>query len=454
MKRRHKLSLLAGLLLSAGVAQASVESDMKSFFNDMTYASNATSAKSWQGQAARYMTGGSFYSRTGVKNIQMMSISLPSISSGCGGIDVYLGALSFINADQFIAFMKQIMANSPGYMFEIALKTTVPELAAAKDYVQKLASDMNQFNMSSCQAAQGIVGGMAAMWSESQQAVCQSVAGQNNIFSDWAASRQGCTTGGDYNKVVGKATGSDADKVLTDTNLMWKAIQNSALSNSQELGQFAMSVSGTVIFDSNGKMSVLQSLITNDKAVLNAMMNGGTANVYVCDNSSKCTAPTINKLTISESSSLISMTRKTLEEIQDKAITDTALTDAEKKFINSTSIPILTWIIDQSSLSVTRSLFDQLADYIACDIYLQYMDGILKQVNAQLAGKDYPADSMEQLRGSLRAANNALNTLRMDVQVKESALISAQNQIQFLRQQVSSQMTDRYMGNYQFGRVN
>jgi conjugative transfer pilus assembly protein TraH len=82
------------------------------------------------------------------------------------------------------------------------------------------------------------------------------------------------------------------------------------------------------------------------------------------------------------------------------------------------------------------------------------MDGILKQVNAQLAGKDYPGESMSLLRSSLRDANNALNTLRMDVQVKESALISAQQQIQFLRQQVSSQMTDRYMGNYQFGRVN
>lgn len=454
MKRFFKLSTLAGLLLSVSVAQASVESDMKSFFNDMTYSSNATSAKAWQGQAARYMTGGSFYSRTGVKNIQMVSISLPSISSGCGGIDVYLGAFSFINADQFIAFMKQIMANSTGYMFEIALKTTVPELAAAKDYVQKLVSDLNQFNMSSCQAAQGIVGGLASMWSESQQAVCQSISGQTNMFADWAASRQGCTTGGGYDKVTDKATGSEADQVLKNINLMWSAMENSALSNSQELRQFAMSVSGTVTFDGEGTMRVLPSLISNDKAVLNAMMNGGTANVYVCDNANKCLAPSINKLTIAESGSLVSMTRKTLEEIQDKAISDKALTEAERKFINSTSIPILTWIIDQSSLSVTRSLFDQLADYIACDIYLQYMDGILKQVNARLAGKDYPGESMALLRSSLREANSALNTLRMDVQVKESALISAQQQIQFLRQQVSSQMTDRYMGNYQFGRVN
>ena len=86
-------------LYSAGTAQAGLQDDMNSFFNNMSYASNSTSAKAWQGQAARYVTGGSFYARTGNKNIQLISISLPSINAGCGGIDVYLGSFSFINSD-------------------------------------------------------------------------------------------------------------------------------------------------------------------------------------------------------------------------------------------------------------------------------------------------------------------------------------------------------------------
>ncbi|HGD8770324.1 TPA: conjugal transfer protein, partial [Escherichia coli] len=48
----------------------------------------------------------------------------------------------------------------------------------------------------------------------------------------------------------------------------------------------------------------------------------------------------------------------------------------------------------------------------------------------------------------------ALNSLRMEVQIKENALISAQQQIRFIRQQVSSKMSDRVLGNYQFSRVN
>ncbi|EBQ4991307.1 conjugal transfer protein, partial [Salmonella enterica] len=77
------LALALGLY-SAGTAHAGLQDDMNSFFNDMSYASNSTSAKAWQGQAARYVSGGSFYARTGNKNIQLISISLPSINAGCG----------------------------------------------------------------------------------------------------------------------------------------------------------------------------------------------------------------------------------------------------------------------------------------------------------------------------------------------------------------------------------
>ncbi|MBX9475251.1 conjugal transfer pilus assembly protein TraH [Yersinia enterocolitica] len=446
------LAIAAGLF-SAGVAQASLQNDMNKFFNDMSYTSNATSAKAWQGQAARYVTGGSFYARTGNKNIQLISISLPSINAGCGGIDVYLGAFSFINSDQIMAFVKQTMANAAGYFFDLALETTVPELKAAKDFIQKMAADLNRFNMSSCQAAKAMVDSVASMWGESQQNVCQSVGGQKNMFSDWVASRQGCTSGGKYSNVANQAEGAEKDQVLENINLMWDALSNSTLSANQELRQFAMTLSGSVIFGENNSMRILPSL-ASDRSLLTAMMNGGTAKVYVCDNANKCLSPSMNNVTISENNSLVHMVKDMLTSIEGKAITDTPLTDQEKKFINSTSVPILSWIIDQSSLSVSQQLFAQLTDYIASDIYLQYLEAVMKVVNGSLATKDYPGTNMKELQRGLSDARQALNSLRMEMQIKEDALISAQQQIRFIRQQVSSKMTDRVLGNYQFSRVN
>ena len=62
--------------------------------------------------------------------------------------------------------------------------------------------------------------------------------------------------------------------------------------------------------------------------------------------------------------------------------------------------------------------------------------------------------NMKELKSGLAEARQALNSLRMEVQIKEDALISAQQQIRFIRQQVSSRMSDRVLGNYQFSRVN
>ena len=440
-------------LYAASAAQASLQTDMNSFFSDMSYASNTTSAKAWQGQAARYVTGGSFYARTGNRNIQLMSISLPSITAGCGGIDVYLGAFSFVSSDQIMAFVKQTMANAAGYFFDLALETTVPELKAAKDFIQKLATDLNRFNMSSCQAAKSLVDSVSSLWGESQQNVCQSVGGQNSLFSDWVASRQGCTTGGSYSSVAGKANGAEKDQVLENINLMWDATKNSTLSSNQELRQFAMTISGTVIFGSAGDFRILPSQAAN-RDIVNAMMNGGKAKVYVCDNSNACLSPTMNDVTISADKSLVTLVTNMLQSIESKAIADEALTEAEKQFINSTSIPLLSWIMDQSSLSVSQALFAQLADYIACDIYLQYLESVMKSVNSSLATKDYPGKNMAQLHTGLAEARQAMNALRMDVQIKENALVSAQQQIRFIRQEVSAKMSNRVLGNYKFSGVN
>ncbi len=133
---------------------------MNQFFNKLGFASNTTQSGVWQGQAAGYAYGGSLYARTQVKNVQLISMTLPDINAGCGGIDAYLGSFSFINGEQLQRFVKQIMSNAAGYFFDLALQTTVPEIKTAKDFLQKMASDINSMNLSSCRAAQGIIGGL------------------------------------------------------------------------------------------------------------------------------------------------------------------------------------------------------------------------------------------------------------------------------------------------------
>ena len=448
---KRRALAIAPLLLASALAHADVNSDLNHFFGKLGFESNTTMPHAWQGQAAGYASGGSIYMRTAVKQVQLVSIQVPSLNAGCGGIDAYLGAFSHINGDQLQRFVKQIMGNAAGYFFDLALQTTVPEMKQAKDFLQKLASDVNSMNMSSCQAAQGIVGGLWPKTAVSQQKICQDIAGEQNLFSDWAASRQGCTLGGQYGSVTDKASDKMKDQVLKNKNLMWESLSKDTMFNSnRELKEFAMSLTGTLIFDATGNIKPLVALTTNED-IIKSMMNGGTANIYACDTTTLCLAPTIKPVTISEANSMNGQVKKLLISIQNKAISDTPLTEQEKGFISSTSVPVLKYLVDPQSLGVANTLLYQLSDYIGYDILMQYLQELIQQARIMLGSSNYPEPAIEQLHNSLNQASQNIAVLQSRVQINQSALMVVDRQMSYMRQQLSSRLLERYQSNYKFG---
>jgi conjugative transfer pilus assembly protein TraH len=91
------LSLSFCSVIATVPSRADVNGDLNGFFGSLGYSGNVTQAQAWQGQAAGYFTGGSVYLRNPVKNVQLISMQVPSLNSGCGGIDAYLGAFSMIS---------------------------------------------------------------------------------------------------------------------------------------------------------------------------------------------------------------------------------------------------------------------------------------------------------------------------------------------------------------------
>ena len=442
--------LLAGFLFS-GAAAAEVNSDMNKFFNKLGFDSNVTGAAAWQGQAAGYATGGNIFLRNQVKQLQVVSFTPPSLNAGCGGIDAYLGSFSYLNSEQLTQFVQQLMTNAAGYLFDLALQTTVPELKQAKDFLQKMASDINSTNISSCQAAQGIIGGLWPTNSVQSQKICQDIAGETNMFADWAASRQGCTVGGKMDSAFDKSPDNMKDQVMRNKNLMWESLSKNTMFNSnRELKEFAMSLTGTLIFDATGNIKPLVALTTNED-IIKAMMNGGTANIYACDTTTLCLAPTIKPVTISEANSMNGQVKKLLTSIQNKAISDTPLTEQEKGFISSTSVPVLKYLVDPQSLGVASTLLYQLSDYIGYDILMQYLQELIQQARIMLGSSNYPEPAIEQLHNSLNQASQNIAVLQSRVQINQSALMVVDRQMSYMRQQLSSRLLERYQSNYKFG---
>ena len=70
----------------------------------------------------------------------------PGYRSGCGGIDLFSGGFSFINSDQLVGLLKNVMNNAKGYAFTLALEAATPQLANVIKYLQEQAAKINAMN--------------------------------------------------------------------------------------------------------------------------------------------------------------------------------------------------------------------------------------------------------------------------------------------------------------------
>ena len=133
MKYSTAAALLTALALITTQSQAGVNDDLNKFFDQMGGGgANVSVPAAWKGQAAGYLTGGNLFLRTPVRNIQLISVTLPDVKSGCGGIDAYLGSFSFINSDQIKIMGKQILSNGLGYALISGWKPSAPSASRSK----------------------------------------------------------------------------------------------------------------------------------------------------------------------------------------------------------------------------------------------------------------------------------------------------------------------------------
>ena len=258
---------VAAVLLVASPARADVLSEMTNFWRGA--AVNTTGPTAFDGQASGHWTLGNLYLRAPVRSETIATVSLPSFRAGCGGIDAFAGAFSFIDSDQLIAFGRAVAQNAAGFAFELALETISPVIAETMAKLRALSTWVNNQNLNSCETAQALVG---AAWSKNDRAsasICAAIGTSQGIFSDYAAAKHGCGADGRRNSTLAAASGEMADQVPVNVNYAWKAVRASSfLSGDTELAEFAMSVSGTVIVtapvsdgdDSGPRVRILEPL--------------------------------------------------------------------------------------------------------------------------------------------------------------------------------------------------
>jgi conjugative transfer pilus assembly protein TraH len=252
---------------------------------------NTTDAKAYNTARRGVFSGGEVFIQNEIKTARLSSMTMPSISSGCGGIDIYGGSFSFINADQFIETFQAIGSNAIGYGVKLALQGSCDTCESIMTSLEKTMQFLNSMNIDSCTAAQGVVEAGIGIASGKIGDVAAKMTGTlSGVMSDfteaWNWSNDTGTTAAAQLKIDDPDT---AAEILTG-NVVWRALKDSNLqtkygSDTQFL-EMLMSMSGTVVFDFSDNDDIQPINYEGYKITLQDLMNGTSPSMYKCDTTS------------------------------------------------------------------------------------------------------------------------------------------------------------------------
>jgi conjugative transfer pilus assembly protein TraH len=458
MNTKIAASILITTLLPCSIF-ANVNQDLNNFFNSLGYTSNVTDAGAYKGQTAGLYTGGSIFARNSVRNTQVASVQLPSYRAGCGGIDLFTGGFSFINSDNLVQTMENIGNNAVSFAFLLALESMAPVVESTTVILQDWAQKINASNVNSCESAASLVGGVWPKTDMSQKTICETIGSADGTFTDWTAARHGCGIGGQRTNILENAKNDPKyaaykEMILQNTNIAWSAIQKQDfLANDDELAELFMSLSGTIIIKSGGSDNASNSIDSKPSLAINnnlvkALMHGGSAEIYQCDEYKDCLNVNPAEVTISQDSALGNQVRDMIEIMMDKIRQDEPLDDEEIGFLESTRLPIYKMLTVDVAYSQGGSVLN-IADYsevIAADIVYQYLAESVDTVMIASSQLQLPDEVLHQFREGVQSARNQINEERSQTGQDIQKAIDMVQKTQVLEQQLAGILSSQLAG--------
>ncbi len=391
---RHFVALLCMVSLTSA-ASADVGGEMDNFFRGMGSQANVTGPGAFQGQQAGYYSLGNIYVRNPQKTIQPFDLQLPHARAGCGGIDLFAGSFSFINAHELVAMMKAVANNALSFAFQLAIDSVSPQISKTITDISQKLQQVNQMNISSCEVAQGLVSRLWPSNDSNRKTICESIGNSQGIFGDWASARQGCNNGGQEQSTIDQNSDPNMKALIAGQpiNYTWSVINNDGwLKNTdQAFRELVMTIVGTIIVTkaTDGTSGPhYQWHGSADAAVLGALIDGTQSGaqpqVLQCDEATQCLSPTMVPLSINQSVAFRPRIKTLLQQMQQNITTDTAMTDDQKSLLNMVSLPLYKILAVQAAahVSLNDGDLDNLAEVSATEILNNFLDVVVQKVSA------------------------------------------------------------------------
>lgn len=426
--RLKQISAIVGvaLLFQSMGAHASLQSEVESMWS-----STATSPGSFTTQQRFGASLGSVSLRSPQKAYTLASFDPPRLQAGCRGVSLYMGAFSFINAEEFRQLLRNIGSAAVGFFFEMALQQLSGQLHAVLTGLAEKVQQLNQMFQNTCRIGKAIgtmkfddLGSMMPEWLKGKSAEKSQA---SNETPDGVAAEK---------KVSEEGTDSADETNPTWGNFLWRALsrQHNGADSGQSFGvsgmsgadatkmkEYMISIFGTVVQEKNltagsscpaGSICAPQTTSYEPTLTFEQFINGNTTastglTYLKCNNDDAvegCLTMSATTLDFKGVPAIIhNMFYGTTDETSDTPRVDSIiynmrngkpLSGSQQAFLASFSTPVMYGLLEaQRSAYGFESVVSMAKPFMARELAIRLGEAMVVSVNKAYTGKSGKADA-------------------------------------------------------------
>ncbi|MDH5543693.1 MAG: conjugal transfer protein TraH [Nitrospinota bacterium] len=128
------------------------------WMDDWLTQKTSTSGGYYKGSNRGYLTGGSFNARWYSGSDSPVTVTPPKLEFGCGGINAYIGGVSFLNDPKYLqSKLESILSSSTSVAFAMALDSLCPQCEKTITKLEDMANKINGLMIDDCTASKELV---------------------------------------------------------------------------------------------------------------------------------------------------------------------------------------------------------------------------------------------------------------------------------------------------------
>lgn len=408
----RQFALIALFIFFPVFVEADLQQELGRFFDALDSSTNVSASDVYQGQKAGYVTGGGATIKNRSMQLNPSTVNLPRFDAGCGGIDIYTGGFSFINSDQLVDTLKSVGSSSIGYAFMLSLETISPQVANNIKQLQTWANAINATNINSCEVASQLVGSVWPADSMASQHICQSIGTHYGRFTDHVSSRHQCGNHENRKATSKQALDQNPDLLTDSYNVAWEAIQKQGhIAQDGDMARFLMTLMGTLVI--TGEKIDLYPAKASEGAFIKTLLEGGSLELYSCDDKKQCLVINPRKSLIEKRNSWGGKIEALLLSMQEKVLRDEELNDEEQELLIKTHLPLYRFInvLTAYKRGICPIDLKQIADIVSMDILVQYLRDSLESVRASCYQLKYRLNNDTKVQDYLNSLSAVERTI-------------------------------------------